>query len=104
MELEEYQDQATKTNIYSQDDWGMIALALGVVGEAGEVADKMKKMLRDCVDNTEQVADELGDVLWYISQLAPRIGYNLEDIASRNLEKLQSRQERNVIGGSGDDR
>jgi NTP pyrophosphatase (non-canonical NTP hydrolase) len=82
---------------------------LGLCGEAGEVADKVKKVLRDGAGefNSEQkqaIAMELGDVLWYVSQLADELGFGLEAIAEANLEKLQSRAARNVISGSGDQR
>ena len=78
-------------------------------GEAGEVADKVKKVLRDRQGNfsPEVIADlqlELGDVLWYVAQLATELGLELEQIAQANLDKLASRAARNVIGGSGDRR
>jgi NTP pyrophosphatase (non-canonical NTP hydrolase) len=78
-------------------------------GEAGEVADKVKKVLRDREGRFDDaVRDdlrlELGDVLWYVAQLATELELDLEDIAAANLEKLASRAARNVIGGSGDRR
>ena len=104
MELNEYQQLAKRTNIYPDDAFGWVCLALGVAGEAGEVADCMKKMYRDCEDFCESTMYELGDVLWYVSQLANSLGYSLEEVAEHNLNKLQSRHNRGVIGGSGDDR
>ena len=83
--------------------------ALGLCGEAGEVAEKVKKTLRDdggvlSDDRRDALSRELGDVLWYLSQLATEAGLDLEEIASENLAKLFSRQERGVLRGSGDDR
>jgi NTP pyrophosphatase (non-canonical NTP hydrolase) len=76
-----------------------------LAGEAGEVTEKVKKMLRDgTVPDKKEIAKELGDVLWYISALAGDFGISLEEIAQMNYEKLKSRQERNVISGSGDNR
>ena len=81
----------------------------GLTGEAGEVADHFKKMIRD--DNghftparSELIKKELGDVLWYVARLSYRMGWTLDDVAETNLEKLASRQVRGVIGGSGDNR
>jgi NTP pyrophosphatase (non-canonical NTP hydrolase) len=82
---------------------------LGLCGEAGEVADKVKKVIRD--DDgvfsdpvRESLKLELGDVLWYVAQLASELGFDLDSIARANLEKLASRAARNVIAGSGDQR
>jgi NTP pyrophosphatase (non-canonical NTP hydrolase) len=82
---------------------------LGLCGESGEVADKVKKVLRDRKGVFDQevregLALELGDVLWYVAQLATELGLSLEEIAEANLAKLASRAARNVIGGSGDQR
>lgn len=78
-------------------------------GEAGEVADKVKKVIRDnggvfTNENRYEIAKEIGDVLWYCATLANDLGYDLETIGRINYEKLHSRQERNKIGGSGDNR
>lgn len=90
--------------------------ALGLVDEAGEVAGKVKKILRDRVGNIkspegvldpevkDMITKELGDVLWYVSQLAREFDVKLQDIAEKNVEKILSRQERGKIKGSGDDR
>jgi NTP pyrophosphatase (non-canonical NTP hydrolase) len=79
------------------------------VGEAGEVADKLKKVIRDndgvLTDTVrESVAKEIGDVLWYVAVLASEMNYDLNKIAQVNLDKLASRQQRGVISGSGDNR
>lgn len=83
--------------------------ALGLVGEAGEIANKLKKVIRDksgvlSDEVRESVSDELGDVLWYVAQLATEMGTDLDTIAQRNIDKLSSRKERGVIAGSGDNR
>lgn len=109
MELNDYQLRARATARYPQAGANPIYPTLGLCGEAGEVADKVKKVLRDQgghFDATvlEGLKLELGDVLWYVAQLASELGYDLEAIASANLAKLASRAERDVIGGSGDRR
>jgi NTP pyrophosphatase (non-canonical NTP hydrolase) len=82
---------------------------LGLTGEAGEVADKVKKVIRDRqgvfdVETREAIKLELGDVLWYVAQLASELGYELDEVAEANLQKLSSRAARGRIGGSGDQR
>ena len=79
---------------------------LGLCGEAGEVAEKVKKNIRDGASPTfkEDMKKELGDVLWYISALARDLDIDLDTIAQMNLQKLKDRQERNQIQGSGDNR
>lgn len=108
MLVNEYQEQAVATAIYGQGQ-SIIYPTLGLAGEAGEVAEKVKKVLRDkggiFTDEIKlEIAKEASDVLWYISALARDLGYSLEEIAEINLSKLKSRQERNVISGSGDNR
>lgn len=78
--------------------------SLGLAGETGEFVEKMKKRIRDGVFDRELAAKELGDVLWYLSQLAKDLNYTLEDIAKMNLQKLADRRARNKIQGSGDER
>ena len=106
MTLNEYQKLALETAIYPQP---IIYPALGLCGESGEVADKVKKVLRD--NNSEfteekkrEIAMECGDVLWYIATLTHDLGYSLQDIAELNYLKLYSRKQRGMIGGSGDNR
>lgn len=82
---------------------------LGLCGEAGEVAENMKKCYRDDQSvitpaRKEALKKELGDVLWYVGAICTEVGLDMECVAECNLEKLQSRQERGVLGGSGDDR
>lgn len=83
--------------------------ALGLAGEAGEVANKVKKVIRDHGarlhnEHRAAIAAEIGDLLWYCAALATEIGANLEDVANDNLEKLADRKLRGVISGSGDTR
>lgn len=101
-----YQDKANETAIYPVKD-AFPYLALGLTGEAGEVAEKIKKIIRDKngsigMADRDAIAKELGDVLWYIANFASELNYNLSDIAAMNLAKLASRKERDVLKGSGD--
>jgi NTP pyrophosphatase (non-canonical NTP hydrolase) len=77
---------------------------LGLCGESGEVAEKVKKQVRDGVFNRHEVAKELGDVLWYLANICNDIGYSLEEVADLNITKLSSRKERDAIKGNGDNR
>jgi NTP pyrophosphatase (non-canonical NTP hydrolase) len=110
--MNEYQADAATTAIYK---WRVIYPALGLANEAGEVLGKLKKLIRDNdvrFDGVNSVTDqqraalgaELGDVLWYIANLGRDLGLTLNDIAAMNIEQLQSRQKRGVLGGSGDNR
>ena len=98
----EYQSAAVKTAIYPRE-YAVIYPALGLAGEAGEVANKVKKIIRDG-SGTEGVISEVADCLWYIAALASDLGVSLDDLAQQNLDKLKDRSERGQIGGSGDDR
>lgn len=105
MKLNEYQDAAAETAIYRQNpNFKLIYPALGLNGEAGEIAEKVKKWIRDNVLDREACAKELGDVLWYIAAMADDLGYTLEDIAAMNLSKLRDRKARNALQGNGDNR
>ena len=106
MDFDEYQKQANETAIYPVR-YSLLYPALGLAGEAGEVAEKVKKIIRDDKDiesERKNIARELGDVLWYVSAVARDIGYTLGGIADLNIEKLQSRKERGKLQGNGDDR
>ena len=109
MDFSEYQTLSRRTATYPNAGEDMTYPALGLCGEAGEVAEKVKKTIRDdggvlSDDRREALSRELGDVLWYLSQLATEAGLDLEEIAAENLDKLLSRQERGVLRGSGDER
>lgn len=105
MNFSEYQRKAKKTAVYPMEEWrGVYYTALGLAGEAGEVANKIKKHIRDGVCNFDDIADEIGDVLWYCAMLAHEIGYDLNTIAEGNVEKLLDRAGRYKIQGEGDKR
>lgn len=108
MTLDEFQEAALETAIYPNP---IIYPTIGLTGEAGEVADKVKKVIRDkggdfWKDSTtrEEIMKEIGDVLWYCATLANDLGYTLEEVAETNVEKLLSRKKRGVLGGNGDNR
>jgi len=108
VELAEYQRLSRRTAEYPREAW-LAYPALGLAGEAGEVAEHAKKAIRDdggevSDERRAAMAKELGDVLWYVSQLATELELELEQIAQGNLEKLLSRQRRGVLSGSGDER
>ena len=104
MTLDDYQSAAILTAIYPERR-RVVYPTLGLVGEAGEVAEKIKKSLRgDAPFDREAVALELGDVLWYLAALARDLDYTLNEIATMNLEKLASRKARDTLKGSGDSR
>lgn len=110
MDLNEYQAATARTAIYpgagGRNANGINYAILGLIGEGGELANAWKKGVRDGdgVLAREKLRYELGDVLWYVSQLATELGMELEQVAKANLEKLQDRKERNVLKGSGDKR
>lgn len=106
--LDDYQARARKTAIYPADQ-AIPYCVLGLTSEAGEVAGKWKKVIRDeggvLTDaKAEVIASELGDVLWYVACLAFELGFSLAELADQNIAKLNDRQSRGVIGGSGDTR
>lgn len=110
MTFEEYQKQALTTVISADDEFrDLLHWVLGVNGEAGELAEKVKKIIRDkggrvSQQDKEELAKEIGDVLWYLAVFANDLGYKFEDIARANLDKLQSRKQRGALQGSGDNR
>ena len=107
MDLNDYQSKARITARYPVSQ-GLVYCALGLCGESGEVADKLKRVYRDHGGDLEaareSIGRELGDVLWYVANLAHELGFTLEQVASMNVEKLRSRTERGVLHGEGDDR
>lgn len=109
MTFEEYQKLSRKTAAYPKIGENFVYPLLGLAGESGEVAEKLKKVCRDkggvvTEETKKEIAKELGDVLWYLSQLATELDIPLEEVAKMNLEKLFSRLERGAIKGDGDNR
>jgi NTP pyrophosphatase (non-canonical NTP hydrolase) len=97
-----YQEACTGTAIYD-GSLAVVYPAMGLANEAGEVLGKVKKKLRDGGDyNVADLKAEIGDVLWYMAALCTDLDIDLEDVALSNLDKLQSRMDRDVLGGSGD--
>ena len=109
MDFKTYQKKARETAKYPNLGSNNIYPTLGLVGEAGEVAEKVKKVIRDknsIFDEESKIAikKELGDVLWYLSNLCTEFNFSLEEVALNNLEKLKIRAAKGKISGSGDDR
>jgi NTP pyrophosphatase (non-canonical NTP hydrolase) len=108
MNFEEYEERAMSLAIYPDQGNNLIYPTLGLAGEAGEVADKVKKVIRDHggdpTDSFPAIFKELGDVLWYVTACARELGVTLEDVAIGNLRKLESRAKRGTLGGNGDER
>jgi len=110
MTFDEYQQQALTTVLSTGDKFkDLLHWVLGINGESGEVAEKLKKIIRDkdgvvSEEDKQELAKELGDVLWYLAVFAQDLGVSLDDIAAQNLAKLKSRKDRGVLGGSGDNR
>ena len=107
-DLDMYQKVAITTAIYPREQ-AIIYPTLGLTGEAGEVANKVKKIIRDGSNSKDErlvseIKSEIGDCLWYIAVLADDFNIKLSDIASANLEKLAIRKKNNTIHGSGDNR
>jgi len=109
MELIDYQQKARSTAIYPAE-YSILYPLLGLSGEVGEICEKVKKRIRDKNANFEDeefladVHKEIGDVLWYVANLSHDLGFNLNDIAEENLNKLLSRKDRGKLQGSGDNR
>ena len=109
MDCDDYQQAALRTARDRDAPDEFVHLVLGLVGEAGEVAEKVKKLVRDkdgdlAELDRDDMAAELGDVLWYTAVLASFLGLSLNDVAQRNVDKLADRQRRSTLGGSGDHR
>jgi NTP pyrophosphatase (non-canonical NTP hydrolase) len=110
MTLDEYQKKALTTVISSTDKFkDTLHWVLGINGEAGEVAEKVKKIIRDkggeiSEEDKLELSKEVGDVLWYLAVFSHDLGFSLDEVAQNNLDKLSSRQSRGLLGGSGDNR
>jgi len=109
MTFNDYEEKMLTLRKYPDVGNNIVYPALGLAGEAGEVADKVKKVLRDAggilsKERRLAIAMEVGDVLWYISAMANELGYSLTEVAEMNLNKLFDRSDRNMISGDGDNR
>lgn len=109
MNFDDYQKQSRVTAIYPNAGKDLIYPSLGLLSEAGEVAGKVKKMIRDdegvlTEGRRSEIKAEVGDVLWYTAQICTELGFSFEEVAKENLDKLLSRKERGVLSGSGDQR
>lgn len=113
MDFDIYQIETRKKAVYPEVGNNFVFPTLGLVGEAGEVAEKIKKLIRDkntdtpetvTSDSRAEIQKELGDVLWYLAQLASEFKLSLNDVASANLAKIASRHDRGVVHGDGDNR
>lgn len=114
MNFNDYQKAAITTDLSVGKGHEVLSIAfmdkvLGLVGESGEIAEKFKKILRDknaqlSSEDRNDLTKELGDVLWYVALLAHYLEIPLDDVATKNIAKLASRQQRGRLAGSGDDR
>jgi len=109
MNFEEYQIESRKTAIYPDIGKNLYYPTLGLCGESGEVAEKIKKIFRDAnslitQEKREEIKKELGDVLWYLSNLSSELELSLDDVAMTNIHKLKERQRNNKLHGNGDNR
>ena len=104
MNFNEYQEFVKTMKVYPEKH-AIVYPTLGMQGESGEVAEKVKKWLRgDRELDKAELAKEVGDVMWYIASLADDLGYTLQDVVDMNIEKLSSRKDRGVLKGNGDNR
>ena len=113
MKFNEYQHKAIKFDLFTPgrnlNGGGFIEKVLGLVGEAGETADKFKKILRDkngqiSDEDRLEITKELGDVLWYLASISEYLGVSFDDVAQINLKKLEERAKNNKLHGEGDNR
>lgn len=112
MELDEYQKQAKRSDTFEPcklSEVGFIEKIMGLSGEAGEVVDKFKKILRDkngeiSDEDRENIIKELGDVMWYVASIARYMDVPMSEVATKNIEKLEGRLKRGTVHGSGDER
>ena len=104
MEFKEYEEFVKSMKAYPEKH-AIVYPALGLVGEAGEISEKVKKWLRGDKELDKQaLLKELGDPLWYITAIAGDLGFTLQEVVDANIEKLSSRKQRGVLKGEGDDR
>ena len=103
MELNQYQVATRATAIYPKEQ-ALVYLTLGLTSEAGEVAGKVKKMIRDGGINVMDTIDEISDCFWYLTRLCDELNISAEEVLQKNMDKLLDRKNRNVLGGSGDKR
>ena len=109
MRLNRYQKLARSSASYPNVGKNLSYPTMGLCGESGEVAEKVKKIFRDCKGKVipearEAIGKELGDVLWYLSNLCSELNFELDEVAKINLEKITSRIKRNKVNGTGDNR
>lgn len=109
MNFQEYQEQSRKTAVYPRVGDNFVYPVLGIAGESGEVSEKIKKVLREkngMIDEEakQEITKELGDLLWYMSQLASELCISFDEVAQKNITKTQSRMERGTLLGNGDNR
>ena len=114
MNFDEYQKKAITTDVFGGKpqpigSHAFLAQLLGLMGEAGEIAEKFKKIYRDKngvfdKEDKQEITMELGDVLWYIAVISHYLEISMQDIVDLNLEKLKDRQKRGKLSGSGDNR
>ena len=109
MNFNEYQKEARKTAIYPQIGHNLVYPVLGLTGESGEVAENVKKLIRDkdSIKDDEFVSEitkELGDVLWYVAAICSELGLPMQVVAKLNLAKLSNRMKHENLSGSGDNR
>ena len=109
MNFKEYQEKSQQTAIYPNLGNNFIYPSLGLAGETGEVMEKIKKLIRDQDGKIndefkKEISKEMGDVLWYLAQLATEFSLSFDKIAEENIEKLFSRKDRGVLHGNGDNR
>lgn len=111
MDFDEYEKLASRTAIFndSQRLYRLYDLGLGIAGESGELVEKLKKIIRDddgkvTEERREALKKEIGDVLWYLSQLSSALGFKFSEAAEANVKKLEDRYARDMIKGSGDNR
>lgn len=111
MEFNEYQKLASRTAFFNKPDkdYILMILCLGIAGESGEILEKVKHLMRDdkgevTPERRESIKKEIGDTLWYLSQLARELGISFDDIASANIAKLEDRAARKVLDSEGDNR